>query len=478
MLLNQNCLSLSLQPKSTLTDGQLTCSWLDILDILEKLSIFFVQRQIEITDCLALEIDNSLPTALILLYLLEKEYSFFLLPKTANSSPIPRFCRYQVISQFGNQGKLENLTEFENWLNITENEQWQPLNDGGKKLYLRTSGSTGNPKIVVHSQAKLLENAFNCVERLELSPDDRVAIPVPIYHMYGLGAAFLPSVAVGASIDLQKGANLLRYLQREKDFNPNVAFMTPSFCETLLKGRKSPREYKLTVVAGDHLKETTFVQYEANFGCLVKLYGSTEMGAIAAGSPTEALEVRCQTVGLPMTGVQLRVTPPESSPIPGVGEIWCQHPSGFQGYVDAEGKPLTPNQDTQNTGFETKDLGKLRTDGYLEVWGRCDRSVNRDGLLVLFADIEKAMETLPGIETVVVESYGETQRGKGLVAFCILAKGTNLKETEIRGFCFDVLPKRAIPDQVFILKTLPILSNGKIDRQQLIQYCINSQQQT
>jgi acyl-CoA synthetase (AMP-forming)/AMP-acid ligase II len=68
----------------------------------------------------------------------------------------------------------------------------------------------------------------------------------------------------------------------------------------------------------------------------------------------------------------------------------------------------------------------------------------------------------------VVESYGESQRGKGLVAFCILSKSANFDETDIKASCFNVLLKRAIPDQILIIKTLPMLPNGKIDRQKLI----------
>ena len=452
--------------QNVLTDGRLTYSWQDILERLNDLSNFFSQQQINIGDCLALECENSLSSALTLLFLLDKGYNFFLLPQSNQPSFVPSFCRYCLTP---NLERTDDFNNFEHWLKITENKQCQPINNGERNLYLRTSGSTGTPKIAVHSQSKLLENVLNCVKRLTLRGDDRVAIPVPIYHMYGLGAAFLPSVVAGASIDLQKGANLLRYLQREKDFNPNVAFMTPSFCETLVKGRKSARDYRLTIVAGDRLKEDIFVRYEEKLGCLVKLYGSTEMGAITAGSPSEEKDLRCQTVGLPMPGVKLRVANPSFDlEKTGVGEICCQHPAGFEGYVDINGKPIIPiNSDGW---LATKDLGKLRLDGCLEVYGRGDRSVNRDGFLVLFADIEKNMEKMAGIDTIVVKSFGETQRGKGLVAFCVLAKGCHLSENEIRTLCFDVLPQRAIPDQVFILSTLPMLPNGKIDRQKLISF--------
>ena len=123
--------------------------------------------------------------------------------------------------------------------------------------------------MAAYLHTKLIGNAFNCVERLGLTSKDRIAIPVPIFHMYGLAAAFLPRVVVGASIDWQKGANLLRYLEGKKEFVPNVTFLTPTFCQTLLKGRKSPRAYKLSVVAGDGLREHTFTKYESSFGCLV-----------------------------------------------------------------------------------------------------------------------------------------------------------------------------------------------------------------
>lgn len=154
-----------------------------------------------------------------------------------------------------------------------ENEDWaddsEGLNNASRKIYLPTSGSTGSPKMAAHFHTKLMGNAFNCVERLGLTSEDRIAITVPIFHMYGLAAAFLPRVVVGASIDWQKGANLLRYLEGKKEFVPNVTFLTPTFCQTLLKGRKSSRAYKLTVVASDGLREHTFTKYESSFGCLV-----------------------------------------------------------------------------------------------------------------------------------------------------------------------------------------------------------------
>jgi acyl-CoA synthetase (AMP-forming)/AMP-acid ligase II len=113
-------------------------------------------------------------------------------------------------------------------------------------------------------------------------------------------------------------------------------------------------------------------------------------------------------------------------------------------------------------------LGRISSDGYLEVLGRSDRSVKRDGLLVLFSDIEKAIQAIPGIEAVAVEAQGDSQRGKGLIAYCVLTKNSQLSEKEIRASCFQMLPKRAIPEHILLLPSLPLLSNGKVDRQTLI----------
>jgi acyl-coenzyme A synthetase/AMP-(fatty) acid ligase len=468
---------------NVLTDGQLACSYQEIPDVFGSIQQHLVERGVSTADYLALECDNSVPSALVLLYLLEKGYSFLLLPREVNiaqefgqKQSIPQFCRYRVIAEgITGNGSVADSRHPDRFLCLVENEQWigdhHRANNVGQKLYLRTSGSTGRPKLAVHSHAKLLGNALNCVQRLGLQSDDRIAISVPIAHMYGLGAAFLPGVAVGASIDLQKNSNLIKYLQREKEFFPNIAFMTPIFCETLLKGRKSSRTYKLTVTAGDRLREDTFLKFESRFGCLVNLYGSTEMGAIAASSPDELIEVRAITVGKPMSGVLLRVVEGKIESVDErerVGELWCQHPYGFEGYVDENGKLDSHSVPTQADWFGTKNLGRIWSDGCVEVLGRCDHSVNRNGLLVFFTDVERAMEMIEGIERVVVVSKGESQRGKGIAAYCTLTKGANMAEADIRAVCFDILPRHTIPDRIFIVESLPTLSNGKVDRQRLI----------
>ena len=469
---------------NVLTDGQFTCSYQEIPNAIEGIGRHFADQGIRAEDCLAYECVNSALGALTLLCLLSEGYSFVLLPpldsrrgKLGVGPLAPKFCRYRlrVESSVGNESEAHYSCPG-TFLHIEKNEQFHRErhmeSDAGQRLYLRTSGSLGSPKMAVHAHRKLLGNVLNCVKRFKLGWDDRVTIPVPIFHMYGLGAAFLPGVVVGASIDLQEKTNILRYVGRERQFNPNVAFLTPALCEMLLKAHRSSRAYRLVVTAGDRVKEGTFLAFESRFGCLVNLYGTTEMGAIAAADPDDSLDLRAVTVGKPMVDVQLRLREKISRPTDenNAGELCCKHKCGFSGYVDENGDRIDSGTMADPGWFETGDLGRIWQDGYIEVLGRCDHSVNRGGRLVLFADIERAMETLEGIERVVAVTKGESKWGARVATFCVPSKGgAILSGAQVRKACFDILPRYAIPDDVFVISSLPTLPNGKVNRPALVE---------
>jgi acyl-CoA synthetase (AMP-forming)/AMP-acid ligase II len=111
--------------------------------------------------------------------------------------------------------------------------------DASPRLFVHTSGSLDRAKLVVHDPVRVLANARAVVHRLGLARTDRISVPVPIWHMYGLGAALLPGLLAGATIDLIAQANALRVFERERRFAPTVAFVTPSFAASLLKAART-----------------------------------------------------------------------------------------------------------------------------------------------------------------------------------------------------------------------------------------------
>jgi acyl-coenzyme A synthetase/AMP-(fatty) acid ligase len=470
-----------------LTDGQFTLTYAALPRLLAEIDGYFGRQLGGRGSCLAVECPNSVPGALTLLYLLQQEISFVLLPpseqgeQTSAWRPIPGFCQYRLaVKRAPVATTAEWLHAPENFMLLEPNRLHQPPVDPALHapgyLFLRTSGSMGVSKLVAHSQAKLLANALNCVEHYHFTSADRAVIPVPIAHMYGLGAEFLPAVLAGAALDLQDKANLLRYLEREKHFQPTIAFVTPSICEMLLKGFQRPRtSYKVIVTSGQRIGEALFRAFDEQVnGCLVNQYGSSEMGAIAACAPSAAQDQKATTIGQPMPGVQLMINGQNNHPVAGeeeTGELFCLHPYGFAGYVDEKGEWLYQPQ--PDVWYPTGDLAKRLSGNFIQVVGRADNSINRRGYLVQLADIEQQMEKIPAVDqVVVVRAAGRTNskanKDEQIVAICVVNPGATATPVQLRQHCFDLLPAYAIPDAVFIVETLPLLPSGKVDRQALI----------
>jgi acyl-coenzyme A synthetase/AMP-(fatty) acid ligase len=337
-------------------------------------------------------------------------------------------------------------------------------------VYLTTSGSTGQPKIVAYTHAALRGNAQNCIGRLELSAADRVIVPVPLAHMYGLGAAFLPAVAVGASVRLVPEANLVGYLHAEAEFDPTVAFLTPSFAHLLLKGRKQRRDYRLTVLAGDRAGERFFTDYERRHGRCVHLYGSTELGVIAAGSPQDSFAARRDTAGLPLPGVRVAPPAPESAASGGPFALHVTHPSACAGYAGDDGRPAVPASLQRDGWYATADLCELDPQGRLQLSGRSDHVVKRDGMLVAFADVERCLQQIDGIDRAVVVAGDATARGRELVAVCTRSAGDTPDAVDAAAAtraARRLLPGHAVPDRFLFLDALPLTATAKPDRQAL-----------
>jgi acyl-coenzyme A synthetase/AMP-(fatty) acid ligase len=430
--------------RSVLTDGQHELSYRESERAVQSLTRQMLQRGIDPADYLEFRCEHDLASALLWLALLHGGHSVFVnaVDSRVRPSRAPAFCRLSVSA--GWDGGLTLVAR--------DRPDWNGARvTGGQRIVFRTSGTTAAAKLVVHSAEHLLRNAMNCVTRLQLLGTDRLVIPVPVYHMYGLGAAFLPGALAGASMDFQAASNILRYLEREHRFRPNIAFLTPSFMETLVRGRKSPRAYDLTVVAGDVVKSSVFRTYESRFGPVASLYGSTELGAIAAASRLDDPTVRERTVGRAMDGVECRID----------GQLWCRHPHGFAGYATEEGDAQPRSADEW---FPTSDLARWYEGDYLCILGRIDQSVNRDGVLVALGEVEAAIQEIPGVASVTAVAAGPSPRGKGVVAFCTLADGASLNAESVRRACLERMPRSHVPDRVAVVDAIPILASGKPDR--------------
>jgi len=456
----------------TLSDGSATLERADLPRILAEIDTFLTDVGISVDRPVVFECANSLGDALTLLALLARGSTFVLVPvkSTEIGHPHPRFASHRIRVTRSNPERAPSAAEWSDPSTFVSHcalEGATPPRDAALargRVLLRTSGSLGAAKLVAHSHASLFDNANNGIARLGLRPTDRVLIPVPLAHMFGLGAGFLPSLLAGASVSLLPTVNLLTFLSRERDDQPTIAFLTPNLCATLLRPRSTAAQYRHIVVAGDKLAPELFAQASSIFNRVLNLYGSTEMGMVCAAEADSDDGPRAQSVGRPLPGVELRLRPSEAvQDEPGeVGVLDCAHPHGFLGYVDDEGGLQPPPR-----WYDTRDLARLLPGGFVELLGRDDHALKRDGRLVMLAEVERALEQLPGVVRAAALPFGQTLRGRGIIGFCVPQADVVLDPQALRRECRALLPAYALPDQVRVLAALPLLPSGKLDRMAL-----------
>lgn len=449
-----------------LGDGQQQIAYSLFPEYFRKIDELLISHELSRNDCIAFECRNTAASLIVLLALLYRGQHVLLLPaqgavlKEPGYKPVvPAFCKVGIsVDRFetGNELTPESIAGV---INIVAHERfsllaWKRLDLTKRRLMLRTSGSMGDAKIVMFSHEHMLGNAYNCVQRFALQADLRISIVVPVFHMYGLGAAFFPALMAGASIEVQADTNILRFMEHERRFQPDVLYLNSVLCAMLLKFRRSTQPFLRTISAGEPIPASLFHDYRERFGHLINLYGSTEMGA-AATACADAKE-RDHTRLFPMQGVRFEIDPADNS-------LYCLNSHGFDGYVNSQGLALPAETCPYNTG----DLASQLDDGCFEFMDRKNNSINRAGFLVQFNDIEEALHRLDDVERALVLSGPEqTLRGQKLYAFCVPASA-DANAQDVRGRCADHLPKYAVPDEIILLESFPLLANGKVDRQYL-----------
>lgn len=462
-------------------DGRLEIDYPGLGVLVDAIADYLEKMEVSRNECIACEIDDSIPAIALVLCLVSEGYDVLFVPASSSednrSDPIdrmPSFIRRYL--KFARPVTCTNdseniLRDPASFLQLNGNKHFYEsslgLGSHAPSLLMRTSGTTGEAKYVVHEKARLLRNVLACVERFQLRSIDRVLIAAPICHMYGLAAALLPSVLTGSSICLIDKPNILKILDAERSFRPNVAFITPTVGEMLLRSSKAPTTYERAVSAGDRLKEDTFMSLERRFGCMINLYGSTEMGAIASNCVGDSVEEKHASVGQPLNGVELKLD--GACDVPSQAELYCRSADGFLGYVDSRGKPINDTGPAFSQGWlATRDIAAFTDGGSLRIVGRANLSANRAGKLVTFSEIEKKIERLDAVKrAVLVAGENDSIYGTELIALCILEDGISATEKTLRQACSKALPKRLLPERFLIVADFPYLKSGKLDREKL-----------
>lgn len=463
---------------AVLADSYHNCPYPELPRYLDGIRAFLRKAGVRPQECVTVELNNSVRSALILLALLDGGYSTVLMPIPGQGARVAgdeanyaRFSRSVLTVNAHKPGAPLESTSPADFLSVRRNDAFDPRAalrvDAGPWFFYRTSGSLGASKLVMYSYKQLYLNMLKTAALREFDASHRVALPVPIYHGYGVQSGLLATLHGGASVDFQERSNVLLFLEREADFDPNVAFVTPSFCDMLVRARRSPRRYLYVFTGGDRLSEATFRRSEELHGPMLNGYGSSEFGMLTATDLGMSYELRSRTVGRPLPGIEVRLVPIEGDATPGQGELCVRTHFGFDGYVDLDGRPTGRARSADDGWWRTGDLAQEGPEGTLIVLGRCDISVNRQGVLLPLGEVESRLRALAGVQEAAAAPGPETPRGRAIVAFCVLADGSETDGGTLRSSYAQGVPAFAVPDVVRVVEALPKLGTGKLDRRAL-----------
>jgi cyclohexanecarboxylate-CoA ligase len=326
-------------------------------------------------------------------------------------------------------------------------------------LVLHTSGSSGTPKAVLHTQATLAHKARTMVGVHGLGPDDVVLMPAPLGHVSGvLNGVTVPAEARMGAVLMSRWDpdEALDLIERHR-----VSFMVgpPTFFLGLADATGFTRErvasLRLVSAGGAGVTEAFCAATADRFGAVVKRsYGSTEAPTVATSRVGDDPSRGWTTDGRAVPGAGLRVDPTTD-------ELHVRGPELFVGYADAD-----RNADalTDDGWFRTGDTARV-DDGWLTVTGRLGDVIIRGGENIAPAEVESVLEAHPGVRQAVVVGIPDQRLGERTCAVIRLEPGGWTDLPELTDWCArQGLARFKWPERLQVVESIPELASGKPDR--------------
>jgi fatty-acyl-CoA synthase len=335
-----------------------------------------------------------------------------------------------------------------------------------------TSGTTGFPKGATLSHRNILNNGYFVTELINFSSADRLAIPVPFYHCFGMVMGNLGCTSHGAAMVIPAPSfdpvATLRAVEAERctgvygvptmfiamQTTPDFASYDLSSLRTgLMAGSPCPTEVMKRCVSDMHMAEVGIA------------YGMTETSPVSTQTRTDDdLERRTATIGRVHPHVEVKIIDPvsgETVPRGTPGELCTRGYSVMIGYWDQPAK--TAEVIDSDAWMHTGDLGEMREDGYLNIVGRIKDMVIRGGENVYPREVEEFLYTHPDIADVQVIGVPDERYGEEICAWIKLRAGAEPLDAErVRQFAAGKLAAYKIPRYVQIVDEFPMTVTGKV----------------
>ena len=336
-----------------------------------------------------------------------------------------------------------------------------------------TSGTTGFPKGATLTHRNILNNGFFIGECMQLTPADKLCIPVPMYHCFGMVLGNLACLTHGSAIvypnDGFDALSVLETVQAERctglhgvptmfiaelDHPRFAEFDLSSLRTGIMAGTACPIEVMKRVVEQMHLSQITIA------------YGMTETSPVSCqSSTTTPLDKRVTTVGTVQPHIEIKIVDPETGatvPRGQSGEFCTRGYSVMHGYWDDE--PRTREAIDADGWMHTGDLAVMDAEGYVNIVGRIKDLVIRGGENIYPREIEEFLYRHPQVQDVQVVGLPDKRYGEELCAWIITKPGQVVTADEIRDFCKGQIAHYKVPKYIQFVDAFPMTVTGKIQK--------------
>jgi fatty-acyl-CoA synthase len=336
-----------------------------------------------------------------------------------------------------------------------------------------TSGTTGFPKGATLSHHNILNNGFFVGELVEYTEADRVCLPVPFYHCFGMVMGNLGAVSHGACIVIpapgfEPGATLSAVAAERCTSLYGVPTMFIAELEHPEFDSFDLSSLRTGIMAGSPCPVEVMkrVQRDMHMGEVGICYGMTETSPVSTQTrPDDSLERRVGTVGRPGPHIEVKIVDPDTRlvmPHGEPGEFCTRGYSVMLGYWEEPDK--TAESIDAARWMHTGDLATMDADGYCNIVGRIKDMVIRGGENVYPREIEEFLYTHPDVSDVSVVGVPDERFGEELCAFVVTRGGASLSEDAVREFCRASLSHFKVPRYVVFTDGFPMTVTGKVQK--------------
>lgn len=338
-----------------------------------------------------------------------------------------------------------------------------------------TSGTTGSPKGALLTHLNIVNSGHWTACRQQLSEQDRLCLPVPLFHCFGCVSGVVACTVCGATMVILESCSPVRVLRAVEEEQCTVIYGVPSLFQALLNHRVAARcdltSLRTGIMGGSVCPESLVraVMEQFRLPGLTIGYGLTETSPmIAQTSLADPPESRIDNVGRPLPGLEISILDPKTGRecVPGTpGEICCKGSNVMQGYhaVPQEAFGAVDDQGRLRTG----DLGWLDAEGRLHISGRLKDVIVRGGENVYPREIEEFLLQWDKVADVQVVAVPSRRYGEEVGVFIIPRSGAVIRPKDVRAFCGGQIAWYKIPRYVAVVAFFPMTANGKVRKAEL-----------